>query len=108
MSMTKYQRISYRIGQVSGIVLVAGWWWWALLEMSYVGWPKFPQPEIARTIPHEVKGIVVYISPNDAEFGRRLGWTMIVSGSLMFICVVFSGELNRMMNPPKPPIPPEY
>jgi hypothetical protein len=106
--MTAYQRVFYRIGQVSAIVLAIGFWWWGLLEMSYVGWPKLPQPEIGRTIPHEVKGIVVYISPKDAEFGRRLTWTMIVSGALMTICLVFSGELNKMLNPPKPPPPPEY
>ncbi|WP_426524032.1 hypothetical protein [Bradyrhizobium sp. McL0615] len=93
---------------MSAFVLAIGFWWWALLEMSYVGWSKFPQPEIGRTIPHEVKGIVVYISPKDAEFGRRLKWTMIVSGALMAICLVFSGELSKMLNPPKPPLPPEY
>ena len=105
--MTTFKRVFYRIGQASSIVLLIGFWWWALLEMSYVGWPKFPQPEIGRTIPHEVKGIVVYISREDAEFGRHLKWTMIVSGALMIICLVFSGELNRMLNPPKPPRPPE-
>jgi hypothetical protein len=93
---------------VSSIVLFIGFWWWALLDMSYVGWPKFPQPEIGRTIPHEVKSIVVYISPKDVEFGQHLKWTMIVSGTLMIICLVFSGELNKMLNPPKPPLPPEY
>jgi hypothetical protein len=103
-----YQRVFYRIGQASCIVLVIAFWWWGLLEMDYVGWPKFPQPEIARTIPHEVKSIVVYISPKDAEFGRHLKWTIIVSAALMIICLVFSGELSKMLNPPKPPLPPEY
>jgi hypothetical protein len=106
--MTTYQRALYRIGQVSGIVLVIGFCWWAELQMSYVGWPNFPQLEIGLTIPYEVNGIVVYISPKDAEFSRHLIWTMIVSGALMIICLIFSGELNRMLNPPKPPLPPEY
>jgi hypothetical protein len=35
-------------------------------------------------------------------------WTIIVSGALMIICLIFSGELNKMLNPPKPPLPPEY
>jgi hypothetical protein len=106
--MTTYQRALYRIGHVSGIVLVIGFCWWAELQMSYVGWPNFPQLEIGLTIPYEVNGIVVYISPKDAEFSRHLIWTMIVSGALMIICLIFSGELNRMLNPPKPPLPPEY
>jgi hypothetical protein len=103
---TQRQKVFYRIGRAAGIVLVVAWWWWCLLEMSYVGWSKSPQPEIGRTVPHQVKNIVVYISPKDAEFGRHLTWTMIVSGSLLAICLVFSGELNKMINPPKPPLPP--
>ena len=99
--MTAYQRVFYRIGQVSGIVLVIGFCWWAELQMSYVGWSNFPQLEIGL-----MKGIVVYISPKDAEFSRHLMWTIIVSGALMIICLVLSGELNRMLNPPKPPLPP--
>ena len=104
--MTKRQKIFYRIGQVSGGVMVAAWWSWGLLEMAYVGWSRSPQPEIGRTIPHEVKNIVVYISATDAKFNQHLWWTVLVSGSLMVICLVFSGEFHRMMNPPKPPLPP--
>jgi hypothetical protein len=105
--MTTYQRVFYRIGQVSGFALVLGLCWWAERQMSYVGGPNLPQFEIGLTNPHEVKGIVFYISPKDVEFGRHLVWVIIVSGALMIICLVFSGELNRMLNPPKPPPPPE-
>jgi hypothetical protein len=89
---------------MSGLVLVLGLCWWAERQMSYVGWPNFPQFEIGLTNPHEV---VVYISPKDVEFGRHLTWVIIVSGALMIICLFFSGELNRMLTPPKPPLPPE-
>jgi hypothetical protein len=106
--MTKLQRAFHRIGQVSGVVLVIGLCWWAELQMSYVGWPNFPQLEIGLTVAQEVKGIDVYISPKDAEFGRHLTWVIIMSGALMIICLIFSGKLNRILNPPKPPLPPEY
>ena len=105
-TMTRRQKVFYRIGQVSGVVLVVAWWWLGLLEMTYVGWPKFPQPEIGRIVPHEVKNVLVYISLEDVKFNQRLKWTLGISGSLLAICLVFSGELNRMMNPPKPPLPP--
>jgi hypothetical protein len=104
--MTKRQKIFYRIGQASGVVLVVAWWWLGLLEMTYVGWSKSPQPEIGRIIPHEVKNILVYISPDDANLNQRLKWTVIASGLLLAVCLVFSGELNKMMNPPKPRLPP--
>jgi hypothetical protein len=105
--MTTHQKVFYRIGQVSGLVLVLGLFWWAELQMRNVGWPNFPQFEIGLTNPREVKGIAVYIAPKDGEFGRHLMWVIIVSGALTIICLVFSGELNRMLNPPKPPLPPE-
>jgi hypothetical protein len=108
MTMTKRQRIFSRIGRVSGAVLLIAWWWWSLLEMTYVGWPKSPQPEIGRTVPHEVKNIVVYISPKDAAFSRHLMWILVIAGSLIIVCLVFSGELSKMMNPPKPPPPPMF
>ena len=62
--------------------------------MTYVGWPKSPQLEIERTVPHEVKNIVVYISPKDAAFSRRLMWILVIAGSLIVVCLVFSGELS--------------
>ena len=100
--MTTYQRVFYRIGQVSGLVLVLGLCWWAELQLNYLGWLNFPQFEIEL-----VKGIAFYVPQKDLEFGRRLTWVIIVSGALMIICLVVSGELNRMLNPPKPPLPPE-
>jgi hypothetical protein len=104
--MTKRQKVFYRIGQLSGVALIAAWWWLGLLQMTYVGWPRFPQPERGRIVPHEVKGIVVYISPEDANFNRQLKWTLAISGSLVAVCLVLSGELKRITNPPKPPLPP--
>jgi hypothetical protein len=106
IDMTTSQRVFYRFGQVFGLVLVLGLCWWAE-QINYLGWLNFPQFEIGLTNPHEVKGIAVYISPKDVEFGRHLAWVIGVSGALVIICLVFSGELNRMLNPPKPPLPPE-
>ena len=103
---TKRQKVFYRIGQLSGVVFVIAWWWLGLLEMTYVDWPRFPQPQIGRTVPHEVKGIVVYISPRDAKFNYHLKWAGVISGSLLAICLVLSGELSKIMNLPKPPLPP--
>jgi hypothetical protein len=108
INVKKFQRVFYRIGQAASVVLVGAFWWWGLLEMTYVGWSRSPQPEIGRTAPHEVKNIVVYISQTDVELGRWLTWTMIISGSIVAISLVLSGELNKMINPPKPPLPPLY
>lgn len=102
--MTTYQMVFYRIGQMSAIVLAIGLCWWAELQMSRMGWPNFPQFEIGFTNPHEVN---VYILPKGVEFGRYLTWVIFASGALMIVCLALSGKLNRMLTPPKPPLPPE-
>jgi hypothetical protein len=60
--MTKREKIFYRIGQGAAAVLILAWFWWGGIEMDYVYWPRVPHPEIGQTIPHETKGIIVYVT----------------------------------------------
>jgi hypothetical protein len=101
--MTKYQKLFYRMGQAAGIVFVGAWFWWGAAEMNYVSWPRAPQPEIGRTIPYQTKGVTVYIAKSDQDFGMRLTYVMIGSGIVFLIGAVFSGELQRIMNPVRKP-----
>ena len=64
--------------------------------MNYVNWPRLPQPEIGRTIPHQTKGITVYIAKSDQEFQTRLVYVMIASGLIMLCCLFLSGEFRRL------------
>jgi len=101
--MAKYQKAFYRIGQGAGLVLVGAWFWFGGREMNFVTWPRVPQPEIGRTIPHQTKGITVYIAKADQEIQRRLAYVMIGAGIVTFFCLFPSGEFRRLYPKREPP-----
>jgi hypothetical protein len=101
------QTISYRAGQLAALVLVGSFWWWGLREMNYVSFSRIPLPQFGQVVPHMTKGILVYITPQDARFDTLLIRICIGAGIVTAIFLVTSGELSKMLNPPKPPLPPE-
>jgi hypothetical protein len=88
-------------------VLVATWWWLGVREKNYVNLSRIPLPQVGQIVPVKTKGIVVYITTADAAFDRMLRYVCIGSGIITAICFVMSGELSKILNPPKPPLPPE-
>jgi hypothetical protein len=105
--MLSRRTISYRIGQLAGVVLVASWWRWGFREMIYVSFSRTPLPQFGQVVPVNPKGVVVYITPADAAFDKMLGYVGLGSGIIVAVCLIISGELSKMLNPPKPPLPPE-
>ena len=105
--MLSRRKIFYRVGQLSGLVLVASWWWWGLREMNYVSFSRIPLPQLGQVVPHTTKGVVVYITPQDARFDTLLIRICIGAGVVTAIFAAASGELSKMLSPPKPPLPPE-
>src|SRR5580704_15056087 len=101
------QRIFYRAGQLAALVLVISWSWLLLRQMNYVSFSRIPLPQVGQIVPYEVKRIVVYITSGDVSFDRMLTCACVGSGIITAICLVMSGELSKMLNPPKPPPPPE-
>jgi len=101
------QRFFYRIRQLAALVLVASWCWWCLREMNYMSFSRIPLPQFGQVVPHTTKGIVVYITPQDARFDTLLIRICIGAGIVTAIFLLVSGELSKMLNPPKPPPPPE-
>ena len=100
--MTKRQKLFYRVGQAAGLILVFAWFCWCGIEAGYLNWPRIAQPETGRTIPHETKGVVVYIAKSEQEFQMRLLYVMIISGAVMLLCLFPSGEYRRLTGS-KPP-----
>jgi hypothetical protein len=105
--MPSRRKIFYRTGQLTGLVLVAAWWWLGLREMNYVGFSWIPLPQVDQIVPVKPKGVIVYITTDDAAFDRTLRYVCVGSGIIVAICLVVSGELSKMLNPPKPPLPPD-
>jgi hypothetical protein len=99
--------ISYRAGQLATLVFVASWWWLGLREMSYVNLSRIPLPQNGQIVPFKTKGIVVYITSGDASFDKMLTYVCVGSGIMTAIYLLISGELSKILNPPKPPPPPE-
>lgn len=47
---------------VSAFVGLASMTLYTILENTYVSYPRSPDPQLGRVVPHEAKGVVVYIS----------------------------------------------
>ena len=105
--MPSRRTIFYRTGQLAAFVLVGSFWWWGLRETNYVSFSRTPLPQFGQTVPHPTKGIVVYITPQDVRFDTLLIRICIGAGIVAAIFAAASGELSKMLNPPKPPLPPK-
>jgi hypothetical protein len=84
------QRIFRKIGIVGAVILPA-WFYWGYLESVYVTWPTQPQPEMRRIVPYVVEGVEIYITPDDQQLNRELKWTIIGSGTILMVGLIFSG-----------------
>jgi hypothetical protein len=72
----------------AAIVLVVSWFALGLLVNSFVAnSPRSPSPEEGKTVPYEVKGIVVFITEEEQRLMSRLFRTAIGSG-LIFVLVI--------------------
>ena len=61
-----------------------------LLDLTYFDYPRNPNPEMARTVPYEVKRIVVYITEEQSDVLLWLRWIEIASGALIFVSLLLN------------------
>jgi hypothetical protein len=59
------------VGLTAGLTLVAAWFGYAILENGFLANPRMPTPQLGMTVPHEVKGVAVFISEDEQRF---LSW----------------------------------
>jgi hypothetical protein len=88
------ERISRAVGIAGAAILLPAWFYSGFLENTYVTWPRQPQPEIGKTVPHAVKGILVYITPADQQLNSELNWLIVGSAITFALGVVFAGKLR--------------
>jgi hypothetical protein len=89
------------IAAMSVIAVVGCFIWHMARETSYANnWPKSPQPELARTIPHAARrSITVYISRDD---NRRDLMIQIILLAACLSALAFSGlsgDLKQYLSP---------
>ncbi len=87
------------IGLTAGLLFVAAWFGYANLENSFLGNPRAPAPQAGRTVPHEVKGVTVFISDDEQRllfWLRRIG--IISAVTTGFIFLIHLGDPFRPKN----------
>jgi len=84
---------------IVGLVVIAAGFTYGYLDNEYVTYSRRPEPETGRTVPYEVKGIVVFISPRQRSVISVLRWTLAAGGVVAVACLVAKG---RMRSGPSP------
>ena len=82
---TTSQKIRRVILGLAGLALFASLVFDTMLASMFINYPRVPNPEIGRVFPHELKGIVVYVTDRQSRILTALWWTQIGSGSVILI-----------------------
>jgi hypothetical protein len=78
------------------IIFTVAWFTVGLLENTYVYYPRSPRPEEGKTVPHEVKGIVVYITEEEQRLLSWLVWIEIGSATVaVLVMLIHRGDPFR-------------
>lgn len=83
-----FSRVKKIIGLGAAIVLIVACFAGGILENTYVNYPRSPDPQQGRIVPHAVKGIIVYISQNQFDLLYWLGWIQISSGVIAALVIL--------------------
>ena len=84
------------VGVSAAIVLIVAVFAWGILENTYVSYPRSPDPQDGRIVPHEVKGIIVYIAESQRDLLFWLKWIGIGSGAIVaFVILLHRGDPFR-------------
>jgi hypothetical protein len=74
----------------AAVVLIVAAFAWGSLENTYVSYPRSPDPENGRIVPHTVKGIIVYITKNQNDLLYWLSWIGIGSSAMAALVTVIN------------------
>ena len=77
-----FLKIKKIVGLSAMLIFTVAWFAVGLLENTYVNYPRSPRPEEGRTVPHGVKGIVVYITEEEQRLLSWLVWIEIGSATI--------------------------
>jgi hypothetical protein len=59
-----------------------------VIDSTYVGYPKVPNPEIGRIVPYTVKNVIVYLTKDEETIAKLVHWSAFGFGSLAVICML--------------------
>lgn len=74
----------------AAVVLIVAVFVWGILENTYVSYPRSPDPQNGRIVPHAVKGITVYITESQRDLLSWVRWIGIGSGAIAVLVTVIN------------------
>jgi hypothetical protein len=86
------RNIAKIVGRIAAAVLIIAIFVYAYFLNTYIYFPRSPSPEAGRTVPFEVKGIIVYITQQQSDQLHWLLWATISSGVIFLLAVLILGR----------------
>ena len=86
-----FLKIKKIVMMTAAVVLMAAWFTHGILDNTYVSLPRTPNPAESTTVPYSVKGIVVYITPEQRKLLDWLSWIELGSGVGLALVILLHG-----------------
>jgi hypothetical protein len=83
-----FLRIKKIVGVSASIILLVSWFTYGFLENTYVNYPRFANPQSGSIVPHEVKGVIVYLKKGQEQLLSYLEWIGIASGVVIALVIL--------------------
>ena len=83
-----FLKIKKIVGVSAAAILMVACFASGFLENSYVNYPRFPDPQQGRTVPHAVKGVIVYITKGEFGWLYWLWWIQTSSGVIAALVIL--------------------
>jgi hypothetical protein len=83
-----FLKIKKIVGVSAAVVLIMTVFTWGILENTYVSYPRSPDPQNGRIVPHEVKGVIVYITEGQHDLFFWLKWIGIGSAAIAALVIL--------------------
>jgi len=93
--MVMRRKLFQVVRAVVALVAISAWFYWGALENSYVNRAREPHPEAGLVVPHEVKGITVYVTKGDHQWAT--GALYLALASLTVFVALSYDEYRRKL-----------
>jgi hypothetical protein len=83
--MAKFQQALRVVYRLTGVIALIGWFYHGHLQSVYFHRPQEPRADLGWITPYEIKGLTVYVSPDENILASWL-----LYGSIALIVVTFA------------------
>ena len=90
-----FLKVKRIIAASAAAILIMAVFAWGTLENTYVNYPRSPDPQNGRVVPHTVKGVIVYITESQSGLLSWLTWIGIGSGVVAVLVVLMDPFRSR-------------